>query len=126
MARNITNRLDTGCSLDADGTTTLLTASGLTSAPSGITGAGTFNTSGVAWAHLNCVTAVAAVDITVYVYRAGAWYIANNFGFAGVLTVPFGSYSYNFACLGADYVNVRVTAVTGSTITVDATLSQEV
>ena len=118
MARNITTRLDTGCSLDADGTTTLLTASGLTSAPSG--------TTGVAWAHLSCTTAVAAVDITVYVYRAGAWYIANNFGFAGVLTVPLGSYSYNFACLGADYVNVRVTAITGSTITVNATLSQEV
>jgi hypothetical protein len=55
----------------------------------------------------------------------GAWFIANNWGVAGVQPVKLGSFSFNFACLGADYVHVRVTTVTGSTITVDATLSQE-
>jgi hypothetical protein len=127
MARRVQNLLDTGCELDADGVTEVLAAgTGLTAAPSGTTGSGTFNTQGVAWAHLNCITAVAAVSITVYVYRAGAWYVADWFKFSGVVSVPLGSFSYNFACLGADYVNVRVTTVTGSTIAVTATLSQEV
>tara|TARA_R110000824_G_C14899889_1_gene645314 strand:- start:124 stop:507 length:384 start_codon:yes stop_codon:yes gene_type:complete len=127
MARIVTNRLDTGCDLDASGTTAVLPAgTGITGAPSGTTGIGTFPSQGIAWAHINCTTVTAACTIAVYVYRAGAWYFAAGFGSAGSQVVPLGAYSYDLACLGADYVNVRVVAVTTGTITVSATLSQDV
>jgi|FLOH01.1.fsa_nt_gi hypothetical protein len=132
MARNITNRLDTACALDAAGTTILWAAKdAASSAPSGIAEAATFNTQGVAWAFLDCVVtaATAPVEITVWSYRSavGTWTILDSFGFAGVLTFPIGAHGVSVAVLGCDYVHVQVTDVnTTGIITVDATLSQEV
>jgi hypothetical protein len=136
MTRIVTNRLDTGCALDADGKTNLWTAKAATSSvPSGTAEASTFNTQGVAWVTFDLVATDAAVGITVWTYRAavGRWSIADRFKFNGVWTVPLasgggaGSWDAGFACLGADYVHVQVTDVTGGgNITVDATLSQEV
>lgn len=130
MARTITNRLDTGCALDGAGSTSLWAARSTTStAPSGVAEAATFCTTGVAWARFDATSATAAVEVTVwsYVSAVGRWSIHDSFAFTGVHSFPVGAHAKQASCLGADYMHVQVTDVTGGgNITIDVTLSQEV
>lgn len=131
MARAIVNRLETGCALDTDGTTTVWSARATTSdAPSGSSpsnGSGYILCGGVEWVDLWLTVATAAVEVTLYAWNreAATWCIDSAFGVSGVLSAQVGSYRWSHQALGADALYLRVTDVTGGgNITAQATLSQ--
>jgi len=131
MAKTITKRLDAGAALDSAGTTSIwssrATVSAAPSADPTTIGSGYIACSGVQWVDLWVTVATAAVEVTVYAWNveADTWCVDTAFGVSGVLSCPVGANRYSHEAMGADWLYVRVTDVSGGgDITIDATLSQ--
>ncbi len=131
MARTITRRIDAGAALDSAGTTSIWdersTVSAAPSADPTTIGSGYILCAGAQWVDLWVTVATAAVEITVYAWNAEAdtWCVDTAFGVSGVLSCPVGANRYSHEAMGADWLYVRVTDVSGGgDITLDATLSQ--